>query len=82
MPKRQPKPFIDALYEAEEGLELQVRSKQTMFRKGDVIMLRVRYSATDHHKYKGDLIFEQSLIERQRQKPRIVTPAESKIIVP
>lgn len=69
--KQQPKPFIDALYEAEEGLEIRVSSKQSMFRAGEVIMLKTTFTAVGHG-YKGDLIFNQPLIERQRQKPRIV----------
>ncbi len=80
-PKNQLKPFIDALYEAEEDLEIQVRLKQSMFRKGNTVMLRTTYSAVDKQKYKGDLIFNQPLVERQLQKPRIVKP-DGKIITP
>ena len=81
-PKQQPKPFIDALYEAEEGLEIQVRSKKSMRRKGNAIILKTVFSVVDKRKYAGELVFEQPLIERQRQKPKIVTPAESRIITP
>ena len=80
-PKQQPKPFIDALYEAEEGLEIQVKSKQAVFRAGEIVMLRTTFTAIDARKYKGDLILNQPLVERQRQKPRIVKPG-SGIIVP
>ncbi len=71
--KQKPKPFIDALYEAEEGLEIRVSSKQSMFRQGEVIMLRTIFTAIGHG-YKGDLIFNQPLVERQIQKPKIVKP--------
>jgi len=78
--KQQPKPFIDALYEAEEGLEIRVSSKQSMFRAGEVVMLKTVFTAIGHG-YKGDLIFNQPLVERQIQKPKIVKPGPG-IITP
>ena len=80
-PKNQPKPFIDALYEAEEGLEIQVNLKKSMYRKGNIVILKTVYSPVNKYKYAGELILEQPMLEREPQKPRIVTPG-SGIIVP
>lgn len=66
-----PKPFLDALYENPEGYEMPVRVKHSMFRKGDAIILKVRYSALDERRYQGELIFEQPLLQKQS---RIIKP--------
>ena len=68
---KNPKPFIDALFEAEEGLEVDVRMRLSVFRRGDVVLLKTRYSPIRDKKYEGELIFETPLVQKQS---RIINP--------
>lgn len=69
----QPKPFLDALFDADEGLEIAVKSRQLMFRKGEVVMLRTTFTATNRGAYRGDLHIDTPLVERQS---RIIKPGD------
>jgi len=60
-----PKPFVDVLFEKPEGFEMMVRLRHSMRRVDDKIILKTMYSAVSGQQYTGELVFEQSMMEKK-----------------